>query len=158
MMEYNLNQEDWVDILNQSYPIEFGWIGVDSSNQVGFFSTFNQAYTPKKVLLSFELYVELSELINNLAEISSSQLYSKEKGRFDIWHFHSRRGLIGYDYEDAHRKQPERLNRYDLLTVPGTPIDFNSIQGIAQYNPIIPRFDLVFSGNIPFEDLRRTEL
>jgi|GEM_PF-1055366 len=155
-MESNLYHEDWVDILNQAYPIEFGWIGVDSSNQVGYFSTFNQAYTPKKVLLSFELYLELAELINNLPEISSSQLYTKEKGWFDYWHFHSRRGLIGYDYQDAHRKQHEKLNRYDLITIPGTPIDFDSISGIERYKPIIPRFDLVFSDNILFKDLMET--
>lgn len=156
-MESNLHPEDWVEILNQAYPIEFGWIGIDSSNRVSYFSTFNRAYTPKKALLSFELYLELSELINNLPEVSSSQLYSKEKGRFDIWHFHSRRGLIGYDYEDAHRMPGERFNRYDLLTVPDTPIDFNSIPGIEQYKPIIPHFDLIFSSHILFEDLRRTE-
>ena len=156
-MESNLNHEDWVAILDQTYPIEFGWIGVDSSNQVGYFSTFNQAYTPKKVLSSFEQYLELAELINNLPEISSSQLYSKEKGRFDNWHFHSRRGLFGYDYEDAHRKPHEELNRYDLLTVPVAPIDFDSILGIERYKPIIPRFDLVFSSNILFKDLMETE-
>ncbi|MBN9385038.1 MAG: hypothetical protein J0H74_30060 [Chitinophagaceae bacterium] len=156
-MESNLNHEDWVAILNQAYPIEFGWIGVDSSNQVGYFSTFNQAYTPKKAVSSFEMYLELAELINNLPEISSSQLYSKEKGWFHNWHFHSRRGLFGYDYEDAHRKQHEQLNRYDLITVPDTSIDFNLISGIERYKPIIPHFDLVFSGNIPFEDLMKTE-
>src|SRR5258706_15267289 len=101
-MESNLNHEDWVAILDQAYPIEFGWIGVDSSNQVGYFSTFNQAYTPKKVLSSLEQYLDLAELINNLPEISFSQLYSKEKGRFNNWHFHSRRGIFGYDYQDAH--------------------------------------------------------
>jgi hypothetical protein len=154
-MESNLYPEDWVDILNQSYPIEFGWIGVDSYNHVGYFSTFNRAYTPKRVLTSFEQYLELAELINNLPEISSSQLYSKEKGRFDGWHYHSRRGLIGYDYQDAHRNLHERLNRYDLLTVPGTPIDFDSIPAIEQYKPIIPRFHLIFNSNILFEDLRR---
>lgn len=156
-MESNLHPEDWVEILNQSYPIEFGWIGVDNLNHVGYFSTFNQAYTPKKVLSSFEQYLELAELINNLPEISPSRLYSINKGRFDNWHFHSRRGLFGYDYEDAHRKPHEKLNRYDLLTIPDNPIDFNSIPGIEQYEAIIPRFDLVFSSNILFEDMRKTE-
>src|SRR6187402_3732366 len=117
-MQANLHQEDWADILDQAYPIEFGWIGVDNLNRVGYFSTFNRAYTPKKVLSSFEEYVKLAECINNLPEISSSLLCTKEKGWFDHWHFHSRRGLIGYDYWDAHRKPHEQLNRYDLITIP----------------------------------------
>jgi len=156
-MQSNLNSEDWGAILIQAYPIEFGWIGVDISNQVAYFSTFNQAYTPKKVLSSFEQYLELAGSLNNLQETSSSQLYTKEKGWFHDWHFHSRRGLFAYDYWDAHRKQSEKLSRYDLITVPAVPIDFNSIPGIEQYKPIIPHFDLEFGDNILFEDLRKNE-
>jgi hypothetical protein len=85
-MQSSLSQEDWISILNQTYPIEFGWVGVDSNNHVGYFSTFNRGYTPKKVLSSFEAYLGLGELINNLPEISSTHLYIKEKGWFNIWH------------------------------------------------------------------------
>jgi len=40
-MESNLNHEDWVSILNQEYPIEFGWLGVDSSNHVEILISLN---------------------------------------------------------------------------------------------------------------------
>jgi hypothetical protein len=76
---------------------------------------------------------------------------------FHDWHFHSRRGIFGYDCWDAHRKQHEKLNRCDLLTVPDIPIEFDSIPGIERFKPIIPRFDLVFCGNILFKDVMETE-
>jgi hypothetical protein len=156
-MQSNLIYEDWIEILNQSYPIEFGWVGVDNNSHIAYFSTFNQAYTPKKAILSFEKYLRLAELINDLPEISSSTLYTKQKGWFHDWHFHSRRGLFAYDWLDAHRNQEDRKNRYDLLTVPDNPIDLSSISGIEQFDSILPRFNLFFGDNISFSDLQNSE-
>ena len=44
----------------------------------------------------------------------------KESGGYEDWLAHSRRGLYGYDYQDAHRVIP--CGQYDLLTVPSIPI------------------------------------
>jgi len=112
---------------------------------------------PKKILTSYEKYIELAELINNLPEIGSSALYIKAKGSFRSWHYLSRRGLVGYDYWDIHRKEADRLSRYDLITIPSTPTSYESIAGLKAFEDIIPRFRLDFRRDIPFKDLQENE-
>lgn len=156
-MNSYISEEDWAGIVNQTYPIEFGWIGVDIANRLGYFSNFNQAYTPKKVFSSLEEYLKLAELINNLPEITTSQPYIDRKGRDDHWHYYSRRGIPAYDYEDVHREAHEKKDRYDLITVPDVRITCNEIPGIEEFEAIIPRFDIIFSGNLSFKELQRSE-
>lgn len=156
-MESNLTKQEWSDLINRANPLEFGWIGIDQLKQIAYFSTFGRAYIPDKVMSSYDRYIELAEFVNNLPEICSSKLYTKEKGRFNIWHFHSKRGLIAYDFLDVHRNENERLNRYDLITFPERPITYDLIPNMALYNDIIARFSLDFNNNTSFKDLQAAE-
>jgi hypothetical protein len=157
-MNSYISEEDWDHIVNQSFPIEFGWIGVDISNRLGYFSNFNEAYMPKKVVSSFGQYLKLAELINSLPEITASQLYVDRKGPwYDDWHYYSRRGIPAYDYHDVHREAHEKKDRYDLITVPDIRITCREIPGIEEFEAIIPRFDIIFCGHLSFKELQRSE-
>jgi hypothetical protein len=157
-MESNLTEQEWTWVVKKENPIEFGWIGVDQSGHIGYFSTYGQAYIPNKVLLSYQHYIGLADFVNNLPEIGSSTLCTKQKGWFDDWHLHSKKGLIGYDFQDIHRNIRDRLNQYDLITVPSIFIIFESIPGIEKYHGIIPHFSLDFSEDLLFDDLKNTEI
>lgn len=156
-MEQYINEEDWENIVVQGYPMEFGWIGVDAAYQVGYFSTYNRAWMPQKVVSSHERYLQLAALINDLPDMGGSRQYTNRKGMYSYWHDYSRKGLIAYDYSDAHRKWADRLNQYDLITVPENGIDFLSIQGVLDYRDIIPKFNITFGDDIGFDLLQAAE-
>ena len=157
-MNLSYSDEEWRDLVTQHYPIEFDWIGVDSLNQVGCFSSINCAWTPGKVFSSLEEYSQLANLINSLPEETGSLKYTKSKGQLDSWHSYSRRGLIAFDFQDIHRKHDEQLNQYDLMTLPHIPIYHYSIAGLSDFLHMIPRFNLVFDHDISFYELQKAEI
>jgi hypothetical protein len=157
-MEAELTREDWETVVNRTHPIEFGWIGADQYGRLGYFSTYGKAYIPNRVLFSFKKYLGLANLINSLPDIGRSTLYIKSKGWFDDWHLHSRQGIVGYDYQDAHREVAKQLNRYDLISIPEHYLKLDSNNDILSFEDIIPRFQTTFDDNLSFETLQKAEM
>lgn len=151
-----INIEQWDAVINQSYQVEFDWIGIDSLDQIAIFSSFNKGHIPHIVKSSFELYKQLFALIDKFPRFTTAVLVTKENGVFNDWLVYSQKGLYAFDYQDVHREN--KFNQYDLISKPVAPLIINQVKNIELYLSIIPRFNLVFNDNISFQQLKETEL
>jgi len=143
-------------VINRMYEIEYDWFGVDNLNQIAIFSSIGKGYIPAKALSSYDKYMGLDDLMYHLPNITNPVVLMKERKNNSYWEKQSQKGLFAFDYFDIHRKQ--KFEQYDLVSVPATPINFNSIPDIDLYTEIISRFNLIFQGNISFIDLQKAEI
>lgn len=148
-----INSQQWEAIVNNSYAIEFDWIGTNHIGHTAVFSSYNTGYIPEKVKYSFELYLQLDSFIQSINRNTTAILVTKEKGNFKDWLSYTAKGLFAFDYQDIHRKQ--KLDRYDLIAQPTTPL--SNLKGIEKFINIIPTFNLVFDENISIEQLKKSE-
>lgn len=148
-----INIQQWEAIVNNSYAIEFDWIGTNHIGHTAVFSSYNTGYIPEKVKTSFELYSQLDHLIQAMPKYTIPKLFTKETGNFKDWLSYAAKGLFAFDYQDIHRKQ--KIDRYDLIAQPTTPL--SNLKGIEKFINIIPTFNLVFDENISIEQLKKSE-
>ena len=121
----------WEVMVNQTYEIEFDWIGIDSIDQIGIFSSFNKGFIPDCFKLSYSKYCDLADLINSLPDISDSIIVFTGQGIFTDWINFSKKGLFGFDYQDAHRVT--KLNQYDLITRPLKALNANDLKTLVDF-------------------------
>ena len=146
-----IENELWEVMVNQTYEMEFDWVGMDKIGQVGIFSSFNRGFIPDCVKLSYSKYCDLADLINFLPEVTDSIKVNIGQGILTDWINFSKKGLFGFDYQDAHRVS--KLNQYDLMTRPLKALKANELNALVDYKDIIPRFDFVFDNNISFDKM-----
>ncbi|HEY4112297.1 hypothetical protein [Puia sp.] len=151
-----LTFDEWTAVSKQATFIEFDWIGIDNQGKIGVFSSVTVGYIPSKVFYSYESYVVLESVFGDLPKITVAKLATKESGRKDYWVNWAQKGLFAFDNEDVHRNQ--RLDRYDLIAVPEKALLFDGVPEIGACEDIIPRFNLAFTGDISFSQLKETGL
>jgi hypothetical protein len=152
MMMPLITSEQWDVLINKIYNIEFDWVGVDKIGQIAIFSSFNAAYIPEKVLLSFEKYLHLSSAVNNLLDITESIIVTKQIGNFNDWSAYSKKGLYAYDYQDSQRTI--KLEQYDLISKPKESLNIQSLGKIDSFIDILPLFNVTFQSDISFHDMK----
>ena len=151
-----LSFSEWNDVINRLYEIEYDWFGVDNLGQIAIFSSIGKGYIPTKAPSSYDKYIGLDDLMYYLPDITGAVVVMKEKRDNSYWEKQSTKGLFAYDYFDFLRKQ--KLEQYDLVSIPVTPLRFDSIPDIDSYIEIIPRFNLIFQNDISFRDLEQAEI
>lgn len=149
-----INEELWHAIISHSYDIEFDWIGIDNTENLGIFSSFNRGWIPKLTISSFEKYQKLASIINNLPFTTKATQFTSEKGHFRDWIEYSKKGIFAFDYQDIHRT--EKFDRYDLISLPKIPIKLNQLNDCDSIIDILPRFNLPFDNNLSFKDLEKS--
>jgi hypothetical protein len=144
------DESAWQAVVEQSDAFEFDWYGIDRTGHVAAFSSYGRGVIPSVVKTFRESYNALYELIAALPDSAQAELVYKGNGQYDDWLAYSRRGLYGYDYQDAHRAIP--LGQYDLLTVPATSIHVTDLKLVDELHRIMPRIDVVFGADpvLPF--------
>lgn len=150
-MLHQITEEEWNIVRNQSYDIEFDWVGIDNGGNLGVFSSFNRGLIPEKAISSFEKYQALAVLLNDLHPITNAILFTKESGNFKEWLDFSRKGFFTFDYQDIH--WDDKLGRYDLIAIPMIPLKLKDVEIIESFMDIVPTFNLSFEANLPFTKL-----
>ena len=151
-----LSYEDWTHVSKKTTFIEFYWIGVDNLGQIGIFSSVTVGYIPSKVFSSYEKYIALDRILCALPGFTTAQIITKEPGSMEYWMDFGHKGLFAYDYQDIHRTI--KFERYDLIAIHDEAILARSVGQLVELNEIIPTFNLTFSGDILFSQLRALEV
>lgn len=146
----------WTDVSNGASYSEFDWIGIDKQDQFGVFTSAGIGYIPTTFFSSYESYLVLHQFFLNIQKSTTADIISKENGAKDYWIACAERGLFAYDCYDIHRTK--KINRYDLIAAPGNPLLTGNILDLDAFDDIIPRFNLTFSGNLLFAQLRENEI
>jgi hypothetical protein len=136
------NEIEWQTIIAQTDEVEFDWYGVDRLGHVAVFCSYGRGVIPQAVKVCRDTYNALYHFMEALSEVTDAHLVYGGAGRYDDWIHYSKRGLFGYDYQDAHRSAP--LGQYDLLTVPLKPVGLSDLGVPKVLLPIIPLVDVEF--------------
>ena len=148
--------EEWTAVSKRETFIEFEWVGIDNIGQLGIFSSVSVGYIPAKVFASYETYAALYNFLLDRQSTTTAQIISKDSGRKDFWRDWAQKGLIAYDYQDVHRT--EKFDQYDLIAVPGKALLAKEVPEMKVLDTTIPRFDLAFTGDISFDQMREEEI
>jgi len=154
-----MDRETWNAVIDKSYDVEFDWFGIDKLGRIAVFSSLNRGFIPEKVTSSFEKFVEFEQQIKRLPKIGSAKIYTKNAGDFSDWKIYAEKGLISFDYQDAHRV--EKTNSYDLIAKSKILLSILNIQDLNYFFEILPEFDLDFDdieNQISFADLKNSLL
>lgn len=144
-----LSKEEWEALQTFTYQVEFDWIGLDKIGQLGIFSSVGTGFIPPKSISSFEKYVELCLIIDDMPVVTEVVVNTLIDANFSDWIRYSEKGFFAFDNQGSHDKKNSEC--YTLITVPKIPITIQSTSFLEQYQSIIPEFDFTFSGDIPFE-------
>src|SRR3954467_958443 len=109
-MLFSRDISTWNDIINQTYDIEFDFIGIDNLGQLAVFSTFNRAYRPACVTQSFEQFLLLDQLLETLPKTTTA-IYAKQDNKaisYSDWKRYAELGFFAYDNQDVHRTEQNR--------------------------------------------------
>ncbi|WP_149206766.1 hypothetical protein [Flavobacterium johnsoniae] len=83
-MLYNYDKEDWINIVNQTYDMEFDYLAIDKIGQIAVFSTFNRGYIPECVTSSLEKFSALDNYIETISMTSETVFIKKRKTKVII--------------------------------------------------------------------------
>ena len=105
---------------------------------------------------SYEQYVKLHQFLSQLTKVCSAKIITKESGLIDYWVDWADKGLFAFDYQDVHRN--EKFDRYDLMAAPSQPLLGEIIQQFHEFQGVVARFNVAFSGDILFSQLKELEI
>ncbi len=151
-----MDKETWnVIIKNGAYSHELDWIAQDNLGQIAIFSAIMEAPIPEIVGKSYELYSELELIINRLSEKSKAEPIIKNDGNISDWLEYSKKGLFAFDFQDVHREKKDKLEHYDLISIPSNPIYIRDLKLKKEIESIIPKIDCNFrEGNVSLEKIK----
>jgi hypothetical protein len=114
------------------------WFAVDSTGQIGFFTSAGTAFVPEHYWSVPELLLNLAEKAREMPVICEHEFVVERdpEGRYDSWTGVAERGLYGYDY-DLHGSCG-----YVLVTIPNSPVCVVDVS--ASWARSIPLFPGVF--------------
>jgi hypothetical protein len=92
-----LSFEEWTAVSRRETLIEFDWIGIDSRQQFGIFSSVMTAYIPPKVFSSYDAYFALYTFLLDRPSTTTARIIPKIDGRLNSWRDWAQKGLIAYD-------------------------------------------------------------
>jgi hypothetical protein len=148
----DITKEEWIYVRDQTYDIEFDWVGQDIKGHLGIFSSFNRGFVPQIVTESFENYQKVSFFIKRLPNITFSIASPMFGANYEHWFRYARKGLFAFDNQDVHGK--EQLNQYELVAKPAEPILFVKTKEYNDVKGFIPTFNLTFENEIDFKTMK----
>ena len=122
-------------------PRELGgdceWYAVDSSGQIGFFTSAGEGDLPELYWPIPTMLGELAETVAQMPEICGHEFVAERRsGDYRSWTDAADKGMYGYDY-DLYEKRG-----YMLMTIPGRPLRIGD--AVAAWACVLPRYEGVF--------------
>ena len=124
---------------------DYAWLATDAIGQIGIFTNAGEGPVPTVVLASRNLADQAEELVRRLPARGRADLLTSLPRPEDFVAF-ADRGLFAYDWQDAHRTTSNRLNRYELVALPVTPLTILEMTPeIQELAPLVRFVSLRFS-------------
>ncbi|MCK8520407.1 hypothetical protein M0D21_02445 [Aquimarina sp. D1M17] len=151
-----MDKETWNEIIkNGAYSHELDWIAQDNLGQIAIFSAIMEAPIPKVIGKSYALFSELELIINQLTEKGNAEPITKNNRNISDWLEYSKKGLFAFDFQDVHREKQDKLEHYDLISIPSNPIYIHDLKLKKEIEGIIPKIDCNFQeGNVSNEKIK----
>jgi hypothetical protein len=145
-MEYLMNEK--------SYPegVDCVWLASDRAGYLGAFVTGGTGPIPIYWLNHKSIQIEdVEEVICQLPKISDARMLVTIK-RPDSFIELASKGIFVYDWRDVHRTTTERLNIYEPVTVPSSPMTSDMLPaGLSSMAKALCFKNVTFADNQPID-------